>query len=318
MSCHIRIFEERDWEDLAAVVRDAHKVALTAETLREEDARRDPKCFEQCWVAEVGDRVVAYGRFVQHPGAYHPRKYEWDAGVISAFRRRGIGSALLSHARTEMRVHDPLAFTAGAKEDWPESIAFLERHGFVETMRNFESTLHLPNFDPAPFADAVARAAEQGYSIKSYADLAGAPGLDKQLHALAMELRRDVPAPEPMTDVPLETWVKYLHGPDFRPDLYLVAFHGGQMVGMSTARASDEGADILATGLTGVKREHRGRGVSKALKVKALTAAKAGGGRLVKTWNETHNQRMLAVNEWLGFTRKPGWVSYVLDLKAEG
>jgi GNAT superfamily N-acetyltransferase len=237
--------------------------------------------------------------------------------VLAAYRGRGIGSLLLRHLLEELRPHDPIALTCGTKEAWPESVAFLEHRGFVETMRNFESVLALPAFDPAPFTGAVSAAEAQGYTFQTYAELAGAPDLEPRLYTLISELRHDVPSPEAHTEIPFEIWAKGLHRPQFKPDLYFIAIKDGEMVGMSNIWASDEGDDTLSTGLTGVKREHRSHGVSKALKVKAVAAAKAGGYRLLKTWNEIHNERMLAVNRWLGFERKPGWISYALKLKDE-
>jgi GNAT superfamily N-acetyltransferase len=316
MQCNIRPFAERDWEAVAAIARDAYKVAVTADSLREEDAHRDPKCLQLCWMAEVNGRPVAYSRCVQYSGAYHPRKFEWEAAVLSAYRNRGIGSALLGHMLEAMTAYDPLQFTAGAKEHWPESVAFLEHRGFVETMRNFESTLPLPAFDPVRFAGAVRSAEAQGYTFRSYTELAGAPDLDQRLYALVAELRQDVPSPDAHTEIPQEIWIESrLHRPQFLPDLFLVAFKDGEMVGVSNIWAGEQGAGVLDTGLTAVKRAHRSHGVSKALKVLTLAAAKARGYRLVQTWNEVHNERMLAVNQWLGFERKPGWISYALRLK---
>ncbi|HWI52702.1 MAG TPA: GNAT family N-acetyltransferase, partial [Symbiobacteriaceae bacterium] len=77
----------------------------------------------------------------------------------------------------------------------------------------------------------------------------------------------------------------------------------------------DEG--MLETGVTAVLREHRGAGVARALKIKALAAAKAHGYRIIKTWNATTNAPMLAINGWLGFVRQPAWIAYVLQLHPE-
>jgi len=97
----------------------------------------------------------------------------------------------------------------------------------------------------------------------------------------------------------------------------LIAVKDGEFVGVTHLLKTDEAKDMLHTGLTGVRREHRGAGVAYALKVKSLEDAKAAGYNTVLTWNESNNRRMLAVNERVGFVRQPAWVDFVRTIKAE-
>ena len=71
---------------------------------------------------------------------------------------------------------------------------------------------------------------------------------------------------------------------------------------------------LLYTGLTGVLRSHRRRGVATALKVTALSFAKKRSVKFVKTDNEENNP-MYDLNMQLGFKPQPAYVDYEKPLK---
>jgi len=86
-------------------------------------------------------------------------------------------------------------------------------------------------------------------------------------------------------------------------------------VGLTQLWRSEASADLY-TGLTGVSRSHRGRGIATALKVRALGAARANGASRVFTDNDTRNVEMIAVNDKLGFKRLPALLSMANSLKS--
>jgi GNAT superfamily N-acetyltransferase len=314
----IRPFDEaKDFPAVAQLSREIHEQQITAESIQDDFSRRDPKCAFAAWVAEVDGEVAGIGIYQQFAGAFHPRKFNLDLGVRPAFRRQGIGGALYRQLREALEPLDPIALGAGTKENWPEAIAFLQRRGFQEKMRNWESHFDLTKFHPDALAEHVSAAEAAGYEFRSYADLAGDPERDQKLYEMIMVARRDIPSPEPLTDVGFEQWKKGIERPQFFPEAYMIALKDGQTVGMSAVWKTDE-ADVLETGLTAVLREHRRAGVARALKIRSLAAAKAAGPyRKVKTWNATTNAPMLAINEWLGFVRQPAWIAYTLQLHPE-
>ena len=64
----------------------------------------------------------------------------------------------------------------------------------------------------------------------------------------------------------------------------------------------------MHTGLTGVRRRYRRRGVALALKLRGIHYARARGYSFVRVDNDSANVPMLALNERLGFVREPAWV----------
>lgn len=61
--------------------------------------------------------------------------------------------------------------------------------------------------------------------------------------------------------------------------------------------------------LTGVRPDARGLGLARALKLEVIRRAKAEGCTQLLTHNHSGNGPMLAVNQRLGYERRPGmWV----------
>lgn len=62
--------------------------------------------------------------------------------------------------------------------------------------------------------------------------------------------------------------------------------------------------------LTAVKRAYRRQGIALALKLRAIVYAQEHGKPYIKTWNDSPNEGMIALNERLGFVRQIGWLTY--------
>jgi RimJ/RimL family protein N-acetyltransferase len=73
---------------------------------------------------------------------------------------------------------------------------------------------------------------------------------------------------------------------------------------MSNVFRVDTEPGVLQQDDTGVIREYRGRGIATALKLKVIEYGKKNGYRVIKTWNDSVNEAMLAVNIKLGFKRR--------------
>ena len=291
----------------------------TVEEWRFNDERRDPKCRFARFVAERDGEIVALAECGHILSMFHPRKFSVGVTVHPVWQGQGIGSALYDHAVASLDAFAPLVLRGNTREIWPHSLRFLAARGFTEQMRSWESRLAVVAFDPAPYAGAEARTASHGIAIATYADLATDGDRDRKLYDLDCDLGRDVPSPEPFTPPSYAWYAERVFGdPDLLPDAWFVAIDSAtrQYVGMSQLWHS-QASDDLYNGLTGVRRSQRRRGIALALKLRGIAYAQAQGRPIIKTWNESNNRAMLAINEALGFVKQPAWVDFVKVLRAD-
>jgi RimJ/RimL family protein N-acetyltransferase len=113
--------------------------------------------------------------------------------------------------------------------------------------------------------------------------------------------------PEPPADVSSRS------DPRLLPDAYFVALHGAEYVGQSVLWANKTAAR-LDTGLTGVKRSFRSRGLALALKLRGVAYAKAHSFPTIMTSNDSLNLSILAINEKLGFVKDPAMILFARSL----
>lgn len=127
MSFEIREFGPADYEALVEVANAALPAYReSAADWRSRDELRDPKMRFRRWVAESEGRLVGYGEHDQFPWAYEPRKFALAFGVHPDFQRRGIGAALYDTVMEGLRRYDPCRLMGHAREDYPQSVRFLE------------------------------------------------------------------------------------------------------------------------------------------------------------------------------------------------
>jgi GNAT superfamily N-acetyltransferase len=260
--------------------------------------------------------VIGVAQFDQFAGAFNPRKFAIEITVDPALHNRGVGGHLYAVLINALRDLDPLCLDMWSREDMPCRIGFLEHRGFREDQRIWSSELDLATFDPRPFrayADAVEA---NGLVIRSLADLLATNSLDeRELYDLWAEVHEDVPIPpsQDRTRRTFDDWRKRnLEHLSLFVEGYFVALDRGRYVGTTQFWHAPE-KDRLRTGLTGVRRDYRGRGVAFGLKVRALEFARERGYRFVDTENASTNVGMLSINERLGFLKRPAWVHYAAD-----
>jgi len=316
----IRPFTERDYPAYVAVVNDTFPdYATSVAALRFGDDHRDPQCRQGRFMAEAAGAIVGVGSYDQWAGMYHPRKFAIDVTIMPQWQGQGFGAALYERVMAALEPFAPLSVRSQGRADLERGIRFLRERGFVEGMRSWESRLAVADFDPAPFAGAEARIAASGITIRTIPELAGDPARDRKLYELDRELFADVPSPEPPTPIPFEHFVaRRLGDPDLIPEAYYIAIDDatGEYAGMGQLWRSSGSADLY-NGLTAVRRAYRRRGIALALKLRGIAHARAVGAPTIKTWNETNNRGMLAINEALGFVKQPVWVDFVKTLRDE-
>lgn len=289
----------------------------TAEESRHYDRSRDPKCKFKRWVAETDGHVVAYANYEQWTGQYHPRKFSIYSVVHPKYQGNGIAKALYATVMDALREFDPISLRSNAQESRSRAIRFLTDRGFKEDMRTWESRLHVDGFDLSSYVKVEEKPRSHGIEFRTVRELERDPDCHRKLHELHWELMQDVPHSEEPTKMPFEIFAtRTFKNPNFLPDAYWVALHGDEFVGTS-ALFSSQGNDDLYTGLTGVKRTYRHKGIALALKIRGIRYAKEHGNPIIKTWNESNNRPMLGINERLGFVKEPAWIEYLKMIKGE-
>ncbi|MBZ9713932.1 GNAT family N-acetyltransferase [Deinococcus multiflagellatus] len=295
---------------------------VTAELLAVWDAARDPELYHTVVVAEQDGQLVGLGQAGHDDFAYEDWRYFGAATVHPDARGQGIGRALYDELMARLRARGAQDIRTMLSDQPRDEAgrAFLTRRGFTRTWDRYESRLHTGELDLGVFDELLAGVAAHGIELRSIADLAGDEHRDRRLYELDWRLFQDVPMGQALTKRPFEAWRKQeLDDPTFSHELSFVALRPGlddpetgPYVGYSTLMKAPGGFYVI--GMTGVRREDRGLGVAKALKVAAMRALHAAGGGEIRTFNDPPNKAMLGMNRALGFRPGPTRSRYELHL----
>ena len=284
---------------------------LSASDFTEGDRVRDPKFKIQRWVAIEEDEIVGAGYYTQSNWFAHPQKFMIWVGVHPRHQKGGIGSALFETIMQGLQPFDPLAVRTRAAEDCPQSIRFLEKHGFQEVIRDIPSELNVQTFDLNRFTGLEDRFRGIGIEIKTLPDLENDPERNRKLYDLDWEMSLSVPGDlaAGIGRRGLKKYVEYaITGSSALPDGFFVAVKGEEFIGLSHVLSSEKGVSLYQ-GLTGVKPQYRRHGIGLALKIRGIAYAQANGYTLIMAENDAKNTPMLAMNERLGFVRKPAVIT---------
>ena len=282
------------------------------------DRTRDPKYFYQRVLVELNGQVVGYAIYQEPSWSYKPGKYFVMATVHPDHEGHGVGNALYEHMLAALAPRQPRVLASTTRENYAKAIRFLEGRGFTQVMRFPISELEVDAFNPAPYQGLSHQLASQGVHVRSIAQLkAMEPQWKQRLHELINEVLEDVPSPDPITMESFEQFDQQrLNSPRFLPEGYFVAMEGERMVGLSALWKNEVDPHKLHTGLTGVRRSHRRRGICTALKVRAIQYAKAYGAKVIETDNEEHNP-MFQINLQLGFKAQPAMLEFSKELDSQ-
>jgi GNAT superfamily N-acetyltransferase len=213
----------------------------------------------------------------------------------------------------------PRKFFVGMRDDKVKQVQFIEERGYRLIQREPTSYLEVQSFDPRPFSEIMARVAQLGLQILSVNQLQPVdPDWLLKLWDLHWEIIQDVPRTGQATREPYEEFEQRLNDPHrYDPKAHFLAVHQaaagenktGSYVGMTSLTYNKADPTLGYTHLTGVSRNYRRKGIATALKVHAITLAKAHGVRRIDTMNNETNP-MLDLNLRLGFKPGPAWLYY--------
>jgi GNAT superfamily N-acetyltransferase len=306
MSQTIRPVRLDDYEALAECNRSTiPDCEDTAESLISDDEHTTAM---ERWVVEEDGRVVAHASWFQLPSRLHPQKFWMDGAVHADHQGKGIGTTLLGLIMEAIAPNNPISLRTFSREDMNHTRRFLEKNGFVEAKRTWESFLDLSTLDFGRWEGQPEQVEAQGIRITTLPELQSVPGWEERLLELYNAIQTDVPDFDPAAAVGMEQFRKsYLGSATFMPEGQFIALDGDRWIGMSTLWKENP----LGTGLTGTLPEYRRRGIALALKLRSLQWAKQMGMMRVRTTNASSNVGMLAINDQLGFVRRPAWIHLV-------
>jgi len=321
---HIRPFSYED-ADYRAIVAIANAIEpespSSVSSWKHWDSHRQEEHLFRRFVAE---RPAANGRSPRVLGSavcghthwsYDPDKYFVNVQVDPEVQNRGIGSALYDFLMDELGPRRPAKLVGFTRENRPVAVRFLEQRGFRQVMRLPVSRLESATFDAGRFAEKVARVERSGIAIKTLQELSEEDGdWKRKVYELEWECIQDVPTPDPLTKQPFGQFEKRTLGsPNLLPDAWFVALDGDRYVGLSVLWKNLATDTLLETGLTGVVRSHRRRGIATAMKVRAIQYAQEHGGAAIETDNEENNP-MFQLNLQLGFEPQPAHLDFELTM----
>ena len=278
------------------------------------------------FVALNDDEVVGYARLeVSVPEPDAPAQL--ILGVLPAFRRRGIGSALFARIEEAIRAEGRRAtqlWVEHPDQDGPSLVPTtgfgsvpaadpgaiaLTRAGFSLEQAERISRLDVPDADVLEREQQHAQAAAAGYRLQTWSGQTPAELLDT-MAALGARMSTDAPAGG--LDTVEEVWDaerlaayeqneivdqgrQYLTAAAFDADGSAVAFTKLLLPATATRQAIQQ--DTL------VHADHRGRQLGMLVKIANLLQLVEAHPEIdrVITWNAEENRHMLAVNERIGF-----------------
>ena len=311
------LFTNDEYESLAAIqVSNFPESPQSPEEIREEDEQIDRSKFvsERMFAQTTRDQRVGYIDYNHRPSRYHPQKFWLWMEVMPEFQNQGIGAKLYEAMELALKPHEPITYLVAARESMPHTVRFFEKRGFYEVSRTFQSHLEIERFDLEAFPKKENSNSEVAITSLAEELKTNSRCLEK-LHELHTALGADVPSTDAYTPVDFDTFKKVnIDHPNVIREGYFIARVGDRYVGESNLHKSQEQSDVLTQEFTGVLGEFRRQGIAMALKLKTIEYAKAHSIKKIKTWNDSTNHGMLAINDALGFVREPAWIKYQLDL----
>ncbi|MBT2679410.1 GNAT family N-acetyltransferase [Bacillus sp. ISL-35] len=190
-------------------------------------------------------------------------------------------------------------------------LEWARKEGFEISGHIFESQLDLSIIKTDSYSSLINELTSSGIKFTTLADYPPDPSIQERFWDLWWELAQDVPG---MSDKPRPENEQMINlTKDYDKKGFILAVQGGEWVAMSMVL--QEAAGTGYNSMTGVHPQYRGRGLAKAIKVKAIEYALQNGMKFLRTNNDSINEPMLAVNQRLGYEQKPGF--YILTKRLD-
>jgi len=308
----VRPFVERDYEAMSRL-HTANSPEFPSTPKQErfwDQGLAAPHILNEKWVVEEREtgKVVAVATLNHSPFAYDPTKFWVGVLVDPAHRRHGVGRALAGLLEAEADAHRATCFWAVVRKDDARSLAFARQQGFGEVRTTWMSILDLSGVPVTSGSDHLAALEHEGIRFTTLAEEGVArPEVRQRIFELLTEAARDVPRMGDYTPITFEQFVRELEGPGTIPEGYFLARYGEAYIGLTNLERDLSQNDSLIVGFTATRAAYRNRGIASELKRKALEYARGRGVRYLRTFNDSLNHPIWAINERMGFRRTVEW-----------
>ena len=258
-------------------------------------------------LGRVDGEPVGFGFAGTWPGGEEGPCLEADIGVMPAFRRRGVGSALLRTLSDHAGALGHTGLQLEVRDDRADGLDFLLHRGYQQVSRELQFELDLT--DAPPFSCAP----PPGIEIVTRAER---PDLVQGMYEVALDAQGDVPESDGEGPGDFEDWHAFLNArPEHRPELCFLALNNEEVIGSAMLQVFEGG--IAYHGGTLVKRAWRRRGIATALTSRQIAAAEASGIRLLRCETEARNEPMRGLLERLGYRPLPSFAVMRGPLRGE-
>jgi GNAT superfamily N-acetyltransferase len=264
------------------------------------------------FIAERDGRPIAFLAWLHGPWEKLPDRHcEVEVWLDLAAMERDLIKSMWSWIEERAVAEDARLLLAYAAEDEVESLGALTELGYarerVEKVWELDLNKHGPRLveEAAEARGAMSRVEIQLLTLADWNE----PAKEQRLYQLNEQTIQDVPHTLPIIPETFADFQKRLHVPDRPHDRYWIACHEGEPVAMSYLKYPPVRGTVW-TGYTCTRRDFRGRGVARAVKLQTLAQAVELGVPFVCTDNDSENAPMLHINETLGYHRRPGFVEH--------
>ena len=306
----LRTFTENDYDGIVALRNSLYpNHPTTVKMVCHHDKTHKGKIKKKRFVFEEDGTIIVCAGYSQFFDAYHPQKFVIYIHVGNHHIGRGYGSASYNFLIEQLKQYDPIKITSEVNEIHMRGIHFLEDRGFIMSMKEQESQLDLIVYKPEKYQDEIARVLNQGFRIVTLSQFRKEDNkADHKCWKFERVVSPDMPWTDPITVPEFDHYKEHLLAhPHFNPDSWFIVLDGKTMVGLNNLwKTSIE--TIISTGLTGVLRKYRRKGVATALKHTNLAWAKKQGYKSIRTNNVDSNEGMLSINLKIGFKFMPAWL----------
>ncbi len=293
-----------DYSSLAKVQSSTEDWQISIEDLMRHDRNRDPKYHSQRFVAEIleNDTKIIVGMLeVAHDDfSFELGKYFLRINVLKQYRSCGIGSALYTTAENHLaELGDAHKLQTMCNDFELGALHLLEKYGFAQVWERIESRLDPKSVDFSQYMALGSSLEQAGIHIQKFSSFPDNTRV-QQLYELDLELILDIPFGQAVTPEPFELWQKnFLEDPENNPETIWIATKNNQWLAFSSLGQQQ---DHFYIGMTGVKKEFRGLGIAKALKLEGIRHVLTTGLE-IRTMNDHVNTAMLEMNKSMGFVR---------------